>query len=747
MKCRFIVRLACAILFTSTFAMPAAAQQILLDQPVRAGVLTLFPDLSDPAVYYYVSDRPRLAIGENGIPQFSFLRYVDNVLGGGSTLREGEGGGIVHAVVSLSVTREELNDAGRQLKRIKPNARIQGPVVYKSGKFGLVSSFRDPAGKLVTQVVGLGNAPVLDGEKAAVSIQLTKQGAKILWESFETATPDISFTFEMDMSGFRSPHKAVLEADFDRIYSHDAFAAGLRSTYVAAEIKGAFDDLYDQKAIKLTQVGSDEKQEALIMIAYNKVMEMMFAPVNGTGTPSLQSLTAPDGGSSSLLDRASAMFKENRERDDEQTKETRARADEIRKKNDEASQKRRQADTATDAAADLKRQASDAQARLDTLRKQADDRSARAATLTASAAQAQERADALKSQAATDPSKTQAANDAQADANLLKARAQAAQNQAAIFRKYADEAQPETEQLKKKAEDAQTQATKLDGEAPKELTPLPEESSSASFAVVATYEMKRVRQRGTIKIELNKYMVDTITLRFDQNVGDLRSLRSDPTIFRQVNLDDPLYVQRTVVANVDGVNSQDFGQFINTVSVQMTKRHAGGGITQPDPIVIDRTNFGAQGNDFRMVYGWKPGDDDRRRWLEYDYDVTWSFFGGRTMRENIRKSTDAAITLSPPLQRRVVEVQGNPTALAAAQVRTITVQVFYNAGAGVQSTKPITLTVASGKLSANIEFLLPKDQYDYQYEITWRLAGNVTRSSGRVAATESILLLDEVPSL
>ena len=721
MYSRFVVRLILGLLLASASASPAAAQQVLLDQPVRAGVLTLFPDVGNPNVYYYVSDRPRLAVGENGIPEFSFLRYVDNVLA--STTREGEGGGIVHAVVSLTVTREELADARRQLQRLKPGAIIQGPVVYRSGKFGLVSSFRDPAGKLVTQVVGLGNAPVLDGEKAAVSIQLTKQGAKILWESFETATPDISFTFEMEMGGVRSPHQAVLEADFDRIYEHQAFGAGVRTTYVAAEIKGAFDDLYESRAIRLTQVGSDEKQDALITIAYNKVMEVMFAPLNGTGTPSVQSLTTPDSSSASLLDRASTMYKENRERDDEQNREIRARADEIRKKNDEAGQKQREAAGAKNAADELKRQADDAQGRVARLRRQAEDREARAAALTAQAGQA-----------ATPE-----------EGNLLRARAEAARNQAAIFKKYADEAQPAADQAKTKADEAATEATRLDGEAPDELTPLPEEVSPASFALVASYEMKRVRQRGTMKIELNKFMEDTLTLRFDQNVGDLRSLKADPTIFREVNLDDPLFVQRTVVAAVDGVNAQDFGQFINSVAVQMTKRHAGGGISQPDPVLIDRTNFNAQGNDFRMVYGWKPGDNDRRRWLEYDYDVTWSFFGGRTMRETVRRSTDAAITLSPPLQRRVVEVQGNPTALTAAQVRTVTVQVFYDAGNGLQSTRPITLTVATGKLSANIEFLLPKDRYDYQYEITWRLAGNVTRSSGRVPATEAILLLDELP--
>ena len=78
----------------------SAQQQILLDKPVRAGELILFPDLNDANAYYYVVDKPKLATDANGKPQFSFLRYVENVAGtgGADAPREGEGGGIVHAV-------------------------------------------------------------------------------------------------------------------------------------------------------------------------------------------------------------------------------------------------------------------------------------------------------------------------------------------------------------------------------------------------------------------------------------------------------------------------------------------------------------------------------------------------------------------------------------------------------------------------------------------------------------------------
>ncbi|MGH9888635.1 MAG: hypothetical protein ACREBE_24090, partial [bacterium] len=221
-----------------------AAARILIDKPVKAAELTLFPDLSDPKAYYYISDKPRLATDAEGRPQFSFLRWVDNVRSGADQgeAREGEGGGLVHAVVALSVSTEQLRDAQRELQRKKPGAKIVGYVPYSSGIFGLVSSFKDPkTGNLVTQVVGLGKAPLLDGEKAAVSILLTKQGAKILWESFETPTPDISFSFEMELDGYHSPLGAKVEANWSQIYAHEAFAAGFASTYLSAEVNAAFD--------------------------------------------------------------------------------------------------------------------------------------------------------------------------------------------------------------------------------------------------------------------------------------------------------------------------------------------------------------------------------------------------------------------------------------------------------------------------------------------------------------------------
>ncbi|HEY4654264.1 MAG TPA: hypothetical protein VIH22_07105, partial [Cyclobacteriaceae bacterium] len=228
-----------------------------------------------------------LGTTQSGLPQFSFLRYVQNVKTkpGTDQVVEGDGGGIVHALVELKVTEEQIRRAQSALRSKIDNdeAIIAGPIVYKGGNFSLVSSFAEEGSEFTKKVVGMGRAPVFVGNKAAVSIRLTKLGAKILWESCQTPTPDLSFSFVMDFSGYRSPMQARIEVDWDKVYTHEAFSFGVDVGYppyfsVGADIEAAFDELREDGTIKVINFGADEKMEELIDAAYKKILDMMFEP-------------------------------------------------------------------------------------------------------------------------------------------------------------------------------------------------------------------------------------------------------------------------------------------------------------------------------------------------------------------------------------------------------------------------------------------------------------------------------------
>jgi len=262
-----------------------AAQAIFIDQPIQAGELLVFPHITDSSKYYYLPNKLSLGVTQSGLPQFSFLRYVQNVKTkpGSEQVTEGDGGGIVHALVELKVTDSEIARAQSALRSKTRNndAVIVGPIVYKGGTFSLVSSFAEEGSEFTRKVIGVGRAPVFVGNKAAVSIRLTKLGAKILWESCQTPTPDLSFSFIMDFSGYRSPMQARVEVDWDKVYTHEAFDFGVDVGYppyvsVGADIKAAFDELRENGTIKVINFGADDKMEQAIDAAYKKILDMMF---------------------------------------------------------------------------------------------------------------------------------------------------------------------------------------------------------------------------------------------------------------------------------------------------------------------------------------------------------------------------------------------------------------------------------------------------------------------------------------
>jgi hypothetical protein len=293
------------------------AQDIILDKIVRAGELVLFQSISNANEYYYLSDKARLAIDPaTGKPQFSFLRYVENQRSGSDQANkdEGDGGGIVHCVIELGVTQEQLSAARQGLSRVNSNGAIKGPALYQGGTIALISSVNDPTSGFSKKVLGLGKAPILDGQKAAISINLTKLGAKILWESFQMPTPDMSFSFEMDLKGYRSPKGFTIEANFDQIYQHSSFGAAAitrqGNSILAGEINAAYEDLFKSGAIKVTQRGTDENIEKALEDAYGKLTRMMFDPASSGATPAAPAL--PGAASTSLLDRAQTLLNQGR---------------------------------------------------------------------------------------------------------------------------------------------------------------------------------------------------------------------------------------------------------------------------------------------------------------------------------------------------------------------------------------------------------------------------------------------------
>lgn len=889
-------RIAGLFLICMLLGFAAGAQHILLDKPVKAGELTLFPDMEDGNAYYYLPDQLKLATDPNGKPQFSFLRYVENVrsAAGEEEEREGTGGGILHAVIELSVSPEQLQEAQNELRRVNAGGTIKGPVMYNGGTMAVVSSFVNTEGDLSKQVVGIGKAPLIDGQKAAISMELTKKGAKILWESLHTSTPDMSFSFEMELEGYRSPQKAMIEADFEKIYSHHAFQMGASGNYnnivFGGEIDLAFDELRNNGAIKITNMGADSSMEKLIETAYNKLTTLMFDPIGGTGNPVLQDLVKKATGQKSPMERATELYKQNKGGSKAPASKSSAK-----KKTSMLWQYPGLNDnmllaysgnyypsmftSATlfpqagwqpkpiketfvecmkllthvpkpDMETCLKLVADDKYCSMGELVKSENANSNKAypvefyQTYLLSESEKVIYSDIINGKKEPDEEykqlirervvelvyaqdflneaqKTYILNEAEPDpaknwgitqsltygawvtqhGNPHPASAQGKKwlNEIAELGKSAtvktqddspvkqgdtkpDDAQkkdpatllaedllkdsPSAEKGTDKKEDTKT------GDTPKDKKPATatatksqdtkekkndkqkttsaakknEKKTSAKkdgkksdfkLAVMASYQFKKIKQKGNFKINLNKYTTDKLVLRFDENIGKIDC----DECFYQVNLDDPLYKQREIVAMVDGFNATDFGKYINYVSLKMKKVHQSGDVTY-DEVRIDRDNFVRTANNFKVLYGWK-GDNDRSDWLDYEYQAQWSFFGGNEVDGEWKEADANAINLTPPYLRKTIELEADPDLLKDKNVRSIDVKLYYKIG-DRDEVKQVTLMPSRDQYSAQQDIMVPQGYLNYDYEITWRMTGNKTVTSGRQTTSEQILFVDEV---
>lgn len=652
----------CITILTVLGIQAAYSQKVMLDEPVKAGPLTVFPDVSDKNAFYYVTDKPRIATAANGKPKFSFLKYVDNNVAN----KEGDGGGLVHAVVVLEVTEEHRKLAERELQRIKPGAVLKGPILFTDGTIALISSIANKDGEFTKQVLGIGKAPILDGHQAAISVLLNKQGAKILWESFKTPTPDMSVSFEMTMQGYRSPKRVKIQANFEQIYESTIFQAAAAvngPVLLSGEINSTFEDMRKSGAIKVEQYGEDEDLEKALETAYSKLTSMMFDPAAGTGSPNLGQLGASAGvGGTSLLDRATTRL--NEERTNARTQNAAIRAEN---------------------------------------RADADRRTA-AATTTSTAGTA---STASTSTTSTTGSTTTGGTDASLrdDVRIGPRRAM------------------------------DVSAGYTGGSNVRAPVDIPQ-IDVPSISIVASYQMKKVRQSGNFSIDLNKYTVDNLVMRFDENFGQIKCT----DCFREANLEDPLYVQRDVFAYLDGFNSEDFGKYINFANVTIRKTHEGGDVTNQE-IRIDKTNFNTTGNTFKVIYGWK-NDGDRAKWLDYDYKVAWNYFGGFTEESPWTTTSMGSVPVSSPYVRKMVDIEADPAVFEEKGVRSAEVKVTYTLG-GKEQVRNFRLDPKKA-LSGQIDLLMPSQALAYEYEINWILKTGKTISTGKLPGTSSLIFADNL---
>lgn len=263
---------------------PIKAQTILMNEGINADGLWCFPVLDQPDTYKYLPLEAHLALHENGLPQFSYMRYIlekpsENSM---NSITDADGGGILHFLVLYDTPKEKVLVAEQFLQKLQKNdsIKIKGPIVFDKGRYTLVSSIlTSENAKKETKIIATGEAPILENSKLAFSFNVDPTKSKLLLESLKMATPDVSLIFELGFSGLSDSYKATLDIDWSEVNTSNQFKAGGSVYFIGADVATGFDKFQRDNVIKFNSVGTDANMESLVESVYNKLLELMFKKV------------------------------------------------------------------------------------------------------------------------------------------------------------------------------------------------------------------------------------------------------------------------------------------------------------------------------------------------------------------------------------------------------------------------------------------------------------------------------------
>ncbi len=718
---------------------------VFLNISENLGTVTVFQSKDDPNNWYTLPNRVRLMNTPEGRPMFGFQKFVKNVRSGADEKEKesGVGGGVVWFTVGFEYSPEERQAIEQELRRRKgAPAKLVGAIAYESGTIELVTFGREKTGEEKTEVLGIGSAPLMDGDAIAVNIVLNAENATKLWETFRLDNPNIGMNFNMQVRGYHTPVGVIIKMDSKKIYNNERMAAGINASMsgentnvvLGAEIESLTQDLMNEGSISIQQTGDIGADfEEIKKMVVEEFARAFFQPVS---MQDIMQMSQSLRGGQSPLERAAGLrgpqITNSRQGSNGQSSSDDYTDPEPPEGEDGTTNMR---DPFSSPAPSGRPSIGSGSPNTPTTPNSAPSASGNTAAPPASGSSQRPPApdplpEGTVATATTSPDDPDADAPAAEPGNAGGGLVVPPANSPAAPESDADQAgsgnAPASGNSGNSSRPQQSQDNRGGGS-----------SMSVGINLYAGYQVSRIRQTLNMSVNLNKIRATqrsrTITTQFP---------RIPRNCFQEINLDDPLYKQRELVAMIDGFNSRDFGSFINFATVNMRKRHTGGEVTT-DEVRIDRNNFSREGNHFKLLYGWRSGDNDRRNWLNYEYQVAWSFFGGGAINTEWTPAAQQAISLTPPVQKYTVRLSGDREALRARQVRALTVKIFYTVGE-TRTARMRSINLSREEISGDMDVLLPAT-LEYEYEVIWQLSGNRTQSSGLLRTSTLDLFVDEIP--
>lgn len=260
---------------------------------------------------------------------------------------------------------------------------------------------------------------------------------------------------------------------------------------------------------------------------------------------------------------------------------------------------------------------------------------------------------------------------------------------------------------------------------------------------------RRDIRQSTFTLILTKNSTIRVPVDTSGNLGGLyKEFANDTRYFRVVNLADPAFEFRPVYFQLDGDFLDAFQDAINFVSISFRKVYS----DKDRPaftksIQLSRADLDAGHTTANVSFprlGMTGAD-----WTSYEYQVRWSLRGGPTLSVPAKaddwiKSSDAAVSLTPPLTKRVVEIEADRQQFAAHGISTGVVEFAIMQAGKPKLERKATLRAGDAAPNSKVALYVDRDS-PVAYRVSWHSA-NGSRED-KLAMLDSDYLFLTAPAL
>jgi hypothetical protein len=256
------------------------------------------------------------------------------------------------------------------------------------------------------------------------------------------------------------------------------------------------------------------------------------------------------------------------------------------------------------------------------------------------------------------------------------------------------------------------------------------------------YKKQTVKTSGKTTVQINsRKMVERHHL-VTFNIGNLyKNFGNDKQIFRRVALDDPAYLQREVLVNLDGSIRDEFENMISSVGITLRKKHQNGEETVKE-IFVNKELLKEYSGKSKLIYLNKE-DIDRTEWLNYDYLVNWQFRKDGNHITDWMPSNSPVINLYTPYHYRTIDLMGDLKELNDAGVLAVAVEIEYPFFGKIKKER-VTIKTNRDDDDHQLDAILPLGTDKVKYKITW-----IYREGKKVELESEdehgVILIDEIP--